>query len=503
MAAGELAIVLHTHMPYVEGGGEWPPSSIRDYLDSHDCDFATAARKASFEPNLEGFGTWPFGEEWLWEAVATSYIPLLRVMDELGPGQSREQLTLSLTPVLCDQLEAPGAMARCLEFLRAVRPETHRLELEEAAGRGDSPAVAALELSAAEYAAAADTLARLQEEGGLARALGRHAGWTSAATHAVLPLLALDESVQLQLRIGIDSHRQRFGEWGGGLWLPECAYGTWLDGALSEAGVHATCVEFTALLGRAHPDNLRPLDPGDGPTLVPIDRAIIDLVWGERGFPSRPAYRDHHRHTRLRHRVWANDGTGYDAERARRQAADDAREFVSTVRERLSRGGLCVCALDTELLGHWWYEGPAWLQAVLAEADRQGLALTTLDAATLERHAAAELRFGRPLPDTSWGAGGDLRTWSAPAVADLAWQARIAELRTFLDQNQRRSPRALRELLALQSSDWAFLAYRDWAGDYPRQRASGHATQLARALRGETEEPHVRNLAPFLELSYS
>jgi 1,4-alpha-glucan branching enzyme len=61
--SGELALVLHSHMPYVEG-----------------------------------FGTWPFGEEWLWEAMATSYLPLLDVLDRDPP------LTLSLTPVLCDQL---------------------------------------------------------------------------------------------------------------------------------------------------------------------------------------------------------------------------------------------------------------------------------------------------------------------------------------------------------------------------------------------------------------
>ena len=73
-------------------------------------------------PYVEGFGTWPFGEEWLWEAIATSYLPLLDVLEE-HPGR----VTLSLTPVLCDQLEAPGALDRCLTFLREVRPESHRL----------------------------------------------------------------------------------------------------------------------------------------------------------------------------------------------------------------------------------------------------------------------------------------------------------------------------------------------------------------------------------------
>ncbi len=502
MPAGELAIVLHTHMPYVEGGGEWPPRQVREYMAATGCDFATAAGKTSFEPNLEGFGSWPFGEEWLWEAVATSYVPLLRVLDALGPEQSREKLTLSLTPVLCDQLEAPAAVERCIAFLREIRPETHRLDVEELESTGGSQAVAELERSAAEYAAAADKLEQIELQGGLVQALGRHATWTSAASHAILPLLALDESIELQLRVGIDSHRHRFGEWGGGFWLPECAHAPWLNGILIEAGIRSSCVELTQLLGHGSELNLRPWKPSDGPTLLPIDRATIDLVWGEGGYPSRPAYRDYHRRTRYDHHILANDGSVYDHDRARRQAGEDAREFVASVRDRVAGGGLCVCALDTELLGHWWYEGPLWLESVLDEVERQGLTLTTLDVEALKRHSPVDTEIPELLPTTSWGTGGDLRTWSAPSVADLAWQQRDAELHAFLHGN-RPSERALRELLALQSSDWAFLAHRGWAGDYPRQRASGHAAQLARALKGETEERHVRNLAPYMELVYS
>ena len=469
MPRGELAIVLHTHMPYVEG-----------------------------------YGTWPFGEEWLWEAIATSYVPLLRVLDELGPQRSRESLTLSLTPVLCDQLEAPGAIERCIAFLRTVRPATHGLDIEGFERTGETAAVTELERSAAEYADAADTLERLADAGqGLTQSLGRHATWTSAATHAILPLLCLEESIELQLRVGIESHRRRFGaEWGGGFWMPECAHAPWLNPQLSASGVDASCVELTRLLGRGHELNLRPRKPDDGPLLIPIDREIIDLVWGAGGYPSRPAYRDRHHRTLHDHHVWANDGSIYAAERARQQAGQDAREFVGAVVGRLAGGGLCVCALDTELLGHWWHEGPLWLAAVLAEAERAGLTLTSLDPEALSRHAPirADGHDDGHLQATTWGAAGDLRTWSAPAVADLAWQVRTAELRAHL-RGTSPPPRAQRELLALQASDWAFLAYHDWAGDYPRQRASGHAAQLARALRGEIEEPHVRNLAPFLDYS--
>jgi 1,4-alpha-glucan branching enzyme len=469
MPDGELAIVLHTHMPYVEG-----------------------------------FGTWPFGEEWLWEAAATSYVPLLRLFDEIGPETVKQKLTLSLTPVLCDQLESPGVIERCVGFLKEIRPKSHRLDIDDLKQANDTRAIAELENSAADYAAAADQLTLLNEiRGGLVNALGRHALWTSSATHAILPLLVVDESIDLQMRVGIESHRHRFSDWDGGFWLPECAYAPWLNGRMLEEGIHATCVEFTQQLGHGDERNLHPLKPHDGPTLFPLDRAIVDLVWGESGYPSRPAYRAYQRRTPRDHHLHANDGTIYDRDRARRQAQQDAREFVAAVKQRVADGGLCVCAFDTELLGHWWYEGPLWLEAVLEEADQQQLELTSLDHEAIDRHTASPIDIHDLPPATSWGTGRDLRTWSAPGVADLAWQARTAEFNTFVHVGGTPSRRALRELMALQSSDWAFLAYRDWAGDYPRQRASGHAAQLARALKGETEEPHVRNLAPYLERSYS
>jgi 1,4-alpha-glucan branching enzyme len=233
------------------------------------------------------------------------------------------------------------------------------------------------------------------------------------------------------------------------------------------------------------------LKTDEGPVLWSIDRKTIDLVWGERGYPSDGAYRDSHRLTPRHHHVWANDGGPYDFDRARTRAFEHARDFVERVRARVEHGGVCVCALDTELLGHWWYEGVHWLDAVLDESRRQGLALTTLDEA-LERHEPAPAPTD--LPVSSWGEGRDLRTWSGPSVADMSFRTRSAELE-LLARPGVPPPRALRELLALQSSDWAFLAYRGTAGDYPRERFSGHLTALRRA--GELE-PALRNLAPEL-----
>jgi 1,4-alpha-glucan branching enzyme len=455
---GELALVLHTHMPYVEG-----------------------------------FGTWPFGEEWLWEAIATSYVPLLDVL--AAPGG--ERVTLSITPVLADQLEMAGAIERCVAFLDTIRPESHKLDIEELRADGHDALAAALERSAAEYAARAGRLAELTASGGLLAALVPHANWTSSATHAILPLLATDAGALLQVQTGVASHRRRFGDWHGGLWLPECAHAPWLDELLEDAGVRATCVELTGVFGLGNPRHLRPLVATDGPVLWPLDRAIIALVWGADGYPSGSSYRDSHRLTTHRHHAWRNDGGAYDHGAALEQARADAAEFVSHVRRRVAGGGICVCALDTELLGHWWYEGVHWLAAVLEESARQGLALTTLDDA-LSRHDPAPAP--EPLPVTSWGEGGDLRTWSGPQVGELAWPVRAAELR--LAAMTRRPPdRALRELLALQSSDWAFLHTRATAGGYPMERARGHLAALERAVAGDadvTAESALRGLAPDL-----
>ena len=445
-AGGELAIVLHSHMPYVEG-----------------------------------FGTWPFGEEWLWEAIATSYLPLLELLDR---GAA---VTLSLTPVLCDQLEAPGAMKRCARFLAGIRVESHRRDIATAREQGEPGVVAALRYSAAVYEHAHERLAALG--GDLLGALGRHAAWTSAATHAVLPLLATDAGLRLQLQAGIDSHRRRFGGWRGGLWLPECAHAPWLDGALAAAGVRAACVDLTDVL--ASDEHLRPLRSAPGPLLVPIDRATIELVWSDAGYPADAAYRDYHAFTQHRHRAWSNNGAPYDPERAGERARRDAADFVRRTRERVAGGGLAVCALDAELLGDWWHEGPLWLAAVIDEAARQGLRLARLDDA-LERHEPVAAPLG--LPVTSWGTPRDLTTWSAPPVAQMAWAARDAELRTV---GAGAGARAVRELLALQSSDWAFLVSRALAEPYGRERAAGHRAALAAALAAPgAHDPRLRNLAP-------
>src|SRR5207253_2846770 len=140
---------------------------------------------------------------------------------------------------------------------------------------------------------------------------------------------------------------------------------------------------------------------------------------------------------------------------------------------------------------------------VIRLAPTRGVRMLTLPEALAEHEPE-----DRPLRRSSWGEGKDLRTWDSAAVADIAWAARRLELRTLtaLAVDGRRPgarERAVRELLALQASDCAFLDGRRQAGDYPYQRATDHALALLDAIDPATPPPDagLRSLAPDLSLA--
>jgi 1,4-alpha-glucan branching enzyme len=462
---GALALVLHSHMPYVEG-----------------------------------FGTWPFGEEWLWEAVACVYLPLLDLLDGAA-------VTLGLTPVLCDQLETMRGEAgdRYVRFLRDVRAPIHA---EDAAGleaSGEPELAAEVRRSAEDYTRAEQ---RFEEHGrDLVSAFGALRGvelWTSAATHGLLPLMATDAGLRLQVATGIASHTSRFGDWGGGFWLPECAYVPGLERELADHGVRAFCVDQTRVPGF---HQLAPVATEAGPVAVPIDWDTVELVWNdESGYPANGTYRNYWGRTVHDLKPWSNAGQPYDQKAALALAREHARDFVRRASERVAGGGLLCCALDTELLGHWWYEGIAWLEAVLHEVESQGVRLVTVSEG-VELAGTSQ----RALEPSTWGQGKDFKTWDGPAVAQLAFDARAAELRTVAAVARHGAPhaaleRAARELLALQASDWSFMVTRDLAADYPLERMRLHGASLDAALAALTDsaaapDPSLRGLAPHLDPS--
>jgi 1,4-alpha-glucan branching enzyme len=460
-SAGDLAIVLHSHMPYVEG-----------------------------------FGTYPFGEEWLFDAILRSYLPVLEVAD---------RLTMTVTPVLADQLEDRGVRERLREFLVEWRIGAAAADLAQV----PAECRPACEAELARYqralelldAAGGDPLAPFQR----AAAEGRVALAASAATHAVLPLLATRAGLRLQLDAGIRSHRRRFG-WDGGLWLPECAYAPGLEWRLAEAGVSWFCVDQSA--HEAPLDALAPVRTPAGPVALPIDWEAIGWLWSLDGYPSDPAHAQFAGKSLRGVRLWKVGGGAYDPAAATAAARRQAGEFLAATAARLrefaaerGRRGLLVFAIDTELLGHWWSEGPIWLRAVLEGAEAAGVRTVTVPQA-LSEHEPVERR----LEASTWGEEKDFGTWDSPAVADLARGTRRLELRLLRALSNglggAGAPRAARELLAAQASDWAFLDKRGQAGDYAYQRATGHAEALLEAIdSGSVTDPRMRSLAPDLSLA--
>jgi 1,4-alpha-glucan branching enzyme len=459
--AGDLAIVLHSHMPYVEG-----------------------------------FGTYPFGEEWLFDAVIRSYLPLL---------EYAERLTMTVTPVLADQLEDGETQRRLRDFLVEWRIGAAEADLDEVPAE-------CREACAAELARYRRALELLDAEGGdplrafqRAEREGRVALAASAATHAVLPLLATRAGLRLQLDAGIRSHRRRFG-WDGGLWLPECAYAPGLEWRLAEAGVSWFCVDQSA--HRQSLEALTPVATEAGPVALPIDWEAIGWLWSMDGYPSDPAYAQFDGKSLRGMRLWKVGGGAYDPAAAAATARRQAAEFLAATAARLrefaaaqGRRGLLVFAIDTELLGHWWSEGPLWLRAVLEGAGAAGVRTVTVPQA-LAAHEPVE----RELSASTWGEGKDFGTWDSPAVADLAWGARRLELRLLRALSAglegAAAQRAARELLAVQASDWAFLDRRGQAGDYAFQRATDHAEAMVEAIdSGSATDPRMRSLAPDLSLA--
>jgi 1,4-alpha-glucan branching enzyme len=460
--AGDLAIVLHSHMPYVEG-----------------------------------FGTYPFGEEWLFDAAIRSYLPLL---------EFARDVTLTVTPVLADQLEDVGVHRRLRDFLVEWRVGA----AEADAGEVPPECRPACEAELRRYrralelldAAGGDPLRPFRD----AATEGRVALAASAATHAVLPMLATVPGRRLQLDAGIRSHRRRF-SWDGGFWLPECAYAPGLEPELAELGVRWFCVDQSA--HQADPlDALAPIATEAGPVALPIDWEAVSWLWSLDGYPSDPAHAQFAGKSLRGIRIWKVGGGAYDPAAAVAAARRQAGEFLTAVRNRLRRfaaergdRGLIVFAIDTELLGHWWSEGVTWLEAVIEGAGAAGVRLLTAPQALAEHPPES-----RALNASTWGQGKDLRTWDSPAVADMAWAARRLELRLLRALGEglptAAAERAARELLAVQASDWAFLDERGEAGDYAFRRATDHAQAALEAIDSPpSTDPRMRSLAPDLSLA--
>jgi 1,4-alpha-glucan branching enzyme len=499
-------------------------------------------------------GRWPHGSDWLNEAAFECYLPLLETMHRLvGEGVS-PKWTLSMSPILAEQLTSPEFQKELAFYYDTVRRAC--VETREHFSREGQAALVALshywedfyermwELHRRIGGDIIGTFAELQRAG--------HAEMiTTGATHGYLPLLSRDESIHLQLRTAVESHRRHFGQAPRGVWLPECAYRPryeWtpptgrdsgrerrlrpgLEETLAQYGLEYFIADAHLLSAGApiyvyrdyfplHVEMRamsaeRPLSTPRSPyqtyrissrggsgtaTAFFRDPKTTLQVWSrDHGYPGDFQYLEFHKkHFPGGLRFWRITDASrdlaskhvYEPERAMAQVRAHARHFVDlvagTVAEVESDGSAVVCSpYDSELFGHWWFEGPAWLGEVAREMAGRGIVPATLG----EAFHICPPRTTISLPEGSWGEGGDHRVW---LNADTEWtwdrvysaEAEWVELRSGAAQASGDLKRVLaqvtRELLLLQASDWQFLITTGAARDYAERRVAEHYAEFKR-----------------------
>jgi 1,4-alpha-glucan branching enzyme len=491
-ARGHLLLLLHAHLPFV--------------------------RHPEHEDFLE--------ERWLFEAISESYLPLLGVLERLEADGVPHRITLSATAPLLNMLADPLLQSRYLRHLDRLIAFT---EAEVERTRAEPPmhrlAVFYRDLYRQSRRTFADRhggnlvapLRRLLDSGSVEIV-------ASAATHGFLPLLAQNEkAVRAQIRVGIDEHRRFFGRAPSGFWLPECAYYPGVDAILAEFGIRYLFVDtHGVLLAEPRPvfGHYAPILTRSGVAVFARDAESSRQVWSAAtGYPGDYDYRDFYRDVgfdlpleevrallppsgeRLAVGVKYHRITGptthkepYDIDLARAKVEAHASNFVANRVEQIEHHARVLgiaptitAPFDAELFGHWWFEGPQWLELVMRKLayDQDAVALATAPE-ILERQPV--LQEATPAY-SSWGQHGYNEVWlsgendwiyrhlhaAAERMCGLASTFRDATGLQLRALNQ-----AARELLLAQSSDWAFIMSRGTVVEYAIRRTRSHLERFLR-----------------------
>ncbi len=512
MASKYFSLVLHSHIPYVLA-----------------------------------HGSWPHGMDWLYEACAESYLPLLEVFMRLRDEGIPPHVNISFTPVLMEQLKNP-VFAAGFKLYLGSRIGSARGDGAYFERAGDT----VLGSLAAHWEKWYEDRLRFFEDGcggdvlGAYRSLqddGQVEVLTSAATHGYLPLLSEDDSVRWQVRQGSRVYEKYFGRRPAGFWLPECAYRpgySWrppvgskppadragLDEILKQEGIACFFVDahllrggeakgvynerFPALkvLWEKFKDAYKPVEgsikspfetylahPSGVPFLV-RDETSSSQVWsGKSGYPGDGCYLEFHKkHFPGGMRYWRvtsgeadlGEKEPYDPAAAGARLEANAGHFVDQLERSLDGRpqGAVTALYDTELFGHWWFEGPEWLYLVLKKLSQSGVRPQKVSDC-LEKLPPRQVVS---LPEGSWGEGGFLWIWLND---DTSWiwskiyriedEAAALAGRDFPGKG-RVLKQFVREKFLLESSDWPFLISTWSARDYAENRAAEHFDR-ALALR--------------------
>ena len=469
-------------------------------------------------PYVLNHGRWPHGSDWLCEAALDTYLPLLEELEQLAKEETPAPVTIGFTPVLANQLASPDfaremeefftqRLAACDEVPASVGPlvdfwRSRFKRLQTLFRTIDRDLVSAFR--------------RLQERG-LLEIIG------SAATHGYLPLLAKDESIRLQLAVGQHEHRRLFGVAPKGCWLPECAYRPGLEKFLAEAGFRYFFTDAhlahagTPLVAYGEEMHFKPGKAVRSPyrayrvsktakaskkfvsALVRDPRSSMQIWSRHQGYPGDESYLEFHK---IRWpggiKLWRVSGPNvdlgakrpYEPRAAFERAATHASHFAHLL-ETLDgvSGEVVVAPFDTELFGHWWFEGPDFLAATYRalRARPKGPTRPVTASQHLEAHPP---RVALQLAEGSWGANGDHSMWLNDRTAwtwkrlkpieAAFWKVAPAALkkpaaRPVLAQ-------AARELLLAQSSDWQFIISTGAVVDYAERRFTLHCDDAERLI---------------------
>jgi 1,4-alpha-glucan branching enzyme len=451
------------------------------------------------QPYVRRHGAWPCGEDWYHQAATEAYLPVADTFAGLAADGLSGLATVSVTPVLASQMADPYLTRELLGYAGRTML---RAEAQVANYRG--PWGAELrELAAFEHRRAAKLVERLEgpESGGThlpwrTLAEGKVVEtWTSAPTHAYLPGLRNEALMTAGLRAAAAEHRRVFGVEPEGLWLPECGYRPGLEDVLEAASLSASVLNGDALEGNRR----APALCGDSAVrLFARDTETSALVSGVGAFPGGPAYRDFHHYDEgagfKSFAVTNEPGTPgpkrpYDPAGGEAAARGDAHRFAAEIERRLdAEPGVLVTAFDLELFGHWWFEGPAFLDELLRTLSASGsVRPMTLSAAA----EAFPPRRGVHPEASSWGRDGDDSSWRNAATAPV-W-ARINQGEELLEQTLGAGPdprvaaQAIREQLLLSASDWPYMISMGRAADYARDRIDAHDAALKRLCAAAAE----------------
>jgi 1,4-alpha-glucan branching enzyme len=489
--AGHLALILHAHLPFV--------------------------RHPEHEHFLE--------EDWLFEAITETYIPLLQMMQRLVNDNVPFKLTMSLTPTLCAMLRDELLRERYVRHLdllidlvtRERKRNRNQPELAELSEFYFELFAASRRFFVDEWKCDLLTAFRQLRDTGALEIIG------CAATHGLLPLIQQQSraAARAQILIGRDAHVDLFHANPTGFWLSECAFAPGIDMILQEANVRWFVLDAHGLLfGNPQPQRAiyAPCYTPAGPAAFARDRDSSRQVWSaEEGYPGDPAYREFYRDVgfdlpleRLGpiargirkfsgvkyHRITGGKGEKqlYDRAQAEKAADAHAAHFLEQRRAQFRQladididvDPIVVVPFDAELFGHWWFEGPRFLELFIRKAafDQDDFRLTTPG----EYLAAHPTQQTIEPAASSWGDKGHLEVWidknnswiypHLHLAAQRMSKVANAHKNDSSELNDRVLKQLSRELLLAQSSDWAFLMRAGTAREYATKRTIDHLTRF-------------------------